>query len=183
MVECQVRVHNQTDLGGWSNGFFFFSFSVFSSVVAVQVTVTDINDNGPIFGENIYTTTVPEYLPAGASAFQVTKSFYQNFYYSLCMTHISIHSMYTGGGCWPRHKFQCRGTLFCHRQQWRDLYNQHWHGSHHIHCLSRLWDTAISHYSHTGKLLYLWILAVVLCTISIHCRHVTVEFLNSAPTL
>lgn len=44
------------------------------AIVSVQVTVTDINDNPPKFSQGIYTTSVPEFLAAGSSAFQVFAS-------------------------------------------------------------------------------------------------------------
>ncbi len=42
-----------------------------SSVVNVQITVTDINDNAPQFGQDIYTTMVPEFLARTETALQV----------------------------------------------------------------------------------------------------------------
>ena len=45
--------------------------TVLSSVVSVQITVSDINDNPPEFGQSFYSTSVSESLPTGASAFQV----------------------------------------------------------------------------------------------------------------
>lgn len=42
-----------------------------SSVVSILITVADVNDNCPQFGQDIFTTTVPEFLGIGASAFMV----------------------------------------------------------------------------------------------------------------
>ena len=42
-----------------------------SSIVNVQISVSDVIDNPPQFTQDIYTTTVPEFLATGASAFQV----------------------------------------------------------------------------------------------------------------
>lgn len=46
-------------------------YTVLSSVVSIQITVSDINDNPPEFGQSFYSTSVSESLPTGASAFQV----------------------------------------------------------------------------------------------------------------
>lgn len=42
-----------------------------SSVVDVRITVSDVNDNPPRFSQDIFTTTVPEFLAVGALALQV----------------------------------------------------------------------------------------------------------------
>ena len=42
-----------------------------SSIVSVQVAVGDVNDNAPRFSQNVYTSSVPEFLATGASATQV----------------------------------------------------------------------------------------------------------------
>lgn len=47
-----------------------------SSEVKVQVTVTDINDNRPIFTEDEYVEHVVEFIPVGASVIQVKKQFF-----------------------------------------------------------------------------------------------------------
>lgn len=40
--------------------------------MTVRITVTDVNDNPPRFAQDIYSTTVPEFLAVGGSAFQVS---------------------------------------------------------------------------------------------------------------
>ena len=42
-----------------------------SSEVRVQVTVTDVNDNRPVFTEDDYVQDVLELIPVGASVIQV----------------------------------------------------------------------------------------------------------------
>ena len=43
-----------------------------SSIVSVQITVGDVNDNAPRFSQNVYTSSVPEFLATGASATRVS---------------------------------------------------------------------------------------------------------------
>ena len=45
-----------------------------SSAVNVQITVRDVNDNAPEFVQDIFTTTVPEFLALGGLALQVSAS-------------------------------------------------------------------------------------------------------------
>ncbi len=43
-----------------------------SSIVSVQITVGDVNDNAPRFSQNVYTSSVPEFLATGASVTRVS---------------------------------------------------------------------------------------------------------------
>ena len=58
--------------------------TVLSSVVSVQITVSDVNDNPPEFAQSFYSTSVSESLPTGASAFQV--HFIQSPFHTLLHT-------------------------------------------------------------------------------------------------
>ena len=56
---------------------YIFTFSllstiVLSSVVNLQITVTDINDNPPEFSSLVFRTSVLEIVPIGASIIEVT---------------------------------------------------------------------------------------------------------------
>ena len=44
---------------------------VLNSVVNLQITVTDVNDNPPVFSPPMFITSVLEIIPIGASIFEV----------------------------------------------------------------------------------------------------------------
>lgn len=52
----------------------YISIAALTSVVNVRIIVRDVNDNPPRFGQDIYTTSVPEFLAQGGTAFQVIYS-------------------------------------------------------------------------------------------------------------
>ena len=42
------------------------------SIVTVQLTISDINDNPPRFSQDIYSTSVPEFLAVGSNTITVS---------------------------------------------------------------------------------------------------------------